>query len=60
MRDRCIVVGEEGWVGYTILKVGEDKEVGSIVCESRLSAYLSDTESSARLVMVTRSERECR
>ena len=26
MRDGCIVVGEEVWMRYTILKVGVDKE----------------------------------
>ena len=31
MRDRCIVLGEEGSVRYTILKVGKDIGVGSIV-----------------------------
>ena len=32
IRDRCIVVGEEVWMRYTILKVGVDKEeVSSVV-----------------------------
>ena len=30
MRDRCIVVGEEVWMRYTILKIGVDKEVSSV------------------------------
>ena len=31
MRDGCIVVGEEVWMRYTILKVGVDKEEVSSV-----------------------------